>query len=126
MYDDSAQEIEFVLGTLYDRNFYIEREKPFPLVAAMLRIGKKYDFAELRKDAVMRLEASFPPTLAGFKSRANRSRIVQYPWLVCDVINLAGKTGILSIYPPPLFSLRIPRQPGLYPEQRSKWFTGCR
>ncbi|KAF8178888.1 hypothetical protein K438DRAFT_1977744 [Mycena galopus ATCC 62051] len=79
MYDDSAQEIEFVLGTLYDRNFYIKREKPFPLVAAMLRIGKKYDFAELRKDAVMRLEASFPPTLARFKSRANRSRIIQYP-----------------------------------------------
>jgi hypothetical protein len=33
------------------------------LIAALLRLGKKYDFAEFRKDCVCRLKAEFPTTL---------------------------------------------------------------
>jgi hypothetical protein len=33
------------------------------LIAALLRLAKKYDFAEFRQDCVCRLKAEFPTTL---------------------------------------------------------------
>jgi hypothetical protein len=71
----------------------------------MLRLGQKYEFDELRDDAVMRLESFFPPTLAAFKIRGGfLSKIVEYPGLPYDAINLARQTGLLSILPAALYS----------------------
>ncbi|KAJ7862004.1 hypothetical protein B0H14DRAFT_2259635, partial [Mycena olivaceomarginata] len=86
-------------------NFYKHYKKPFTVVSAMLRLGQKYEFDELRDDAAMRLESSFPPTLAIFKIRGGfLSKIVEYPGLPHNVINLARQTGLLSILPAALYS----------------------
>ncbi|KAJ6452458.1 hypothetical protein C8R45DRAFT_1040702 [Mycena sanguinolenta] len=104
LYDDTAHDVELVLGTLYDRTFYKEQEKPFTLVAVMLRLGKKYEFDQLREDAVTRLERRFPTTFSSFQAGANRSGIVEYPGLVYDAMNLARTTGLRSILPAALYS----------------------
>ncbi|KAF7340554.1 hypothetical protein MSAN_02126900 [Mycena sanguinolenta] len=104
LYDDTAQDVELVLGTLYDRTFYKEQEKPFALVAAMLRLGQKYEFDQLREDAVSRLERRFPTTLPLFRAGADLSGIAEYPGLVYDAINLARTAGLPSILPAALYA----------------------
>ncbi|KAJ7751435.1 hypothetical protein B0H16DRAFT_1318164 [Mycena metata] len=109
LYDDKAEDVELVLAALYDRNFYKTQGKDFAQVAAMWRLGKKYEFDELRDDAKRRLECMFPTTLLEFQSRwythphAPTSQIHPYAGLVFEVINLARDTGFLSILPAALY-----------------------
>ncbi|KAJ6472837.1 hypothetical protein C8R47DRAFT_987629 [Mycena vitilis] len=103
LYGDQAVEFEMVLDALYDRTFYKEQAKPFALVAAMLRLGKKYEFDQLREDAVTRLERSFPLSLEHFRERKERAQIVPYDGLTYDAVNLARETGLLSILPAALY-----------------------
>jgi hypothetical protein len=86
-----------------DRTFYKEEQKPFTLVSAMLRLGKKYEFDQLRDDAVARLERSFPSNLADFQNREGRAQIIDYPGFVYDAVNLARETELLSILPAALY-----------------------
>ncbi|KAJ7605105.1 hypothetical protein DFH06DRAFT_260645 [Mycena polygramma] len=103
LYGDKAVEVEMVLDALYDRTFYKEQAKPFALVAAMLRLGKKYEFDQLREDAVARLERSFPTSLEHFRKRQKRAQIVSYEGLMYDAVNLAREMGLLSILPAALY-----------------------
>ncbi|KAJ7035416.1 hypothetical protein C8F04DRAFT_955074 [Mycena alexandri] len=107
LYDDKAEDVKLVLAALYDRNFYKTQGKDFTQV--MWRLGKKYQFDELRDDAKRRLEYMFPTTLLEFQSRwythpvAPTSQIHPYTGLVFEAINLARDTGFLSILPAALY-----------------------
>ncbi|KAJ6529617.1 hypothetical protein B0H19DRAFT_1082732 [Mycena capillaripes] len=108
LYDDKPQDVEFVLLALYDWKFFQSAKKEFAQVAAMWRFGKKYEFDEIRDDALRRLEYIFPSSLEIFQARFYPSAgipvlsgapIRYYPGLVFDAINLARATNMLSILP---------------------------
>ncbi|KAJ7629246.1 hypothetical protein DFH06DRAFT_1141243 [Mycena polygramma] len=106
LYGDKAQDVEIILQALYDRE-----TKTFSQVAAMWRLGNKYEFSELRDDSLQRLEYLFPSSLSLFQERYYdkqvqktrqaplKSPIHHYPGLVFDAINLARETNLLSILP---------------------------
>ncbi|TCD68728.1 hypothetical protein EIP91_010012 [Steccherinum ochraceum] len=67
---DSKKDLLYVLRALFDtRNaawFAYGSKLPFTIVSAMLRLGSKYQIAQLRDDAIRRLSESFPPRLNQF------------------------------------------------------------
>ncbi|KAF7316046.1 BTB domain-containing protein [Mycena indigotica] len=63
--EDSAQDWELFLETLYDP-FKHTHLWPFNIVAAMLRLGTKYQMESARNNAVSRLRRRYHTTLAGW------------------------------------------------------------
>ena len=73
--------------------------QPIAVVAATLRLSRKYQIDYLRDDSVSRLKAMFPSTLNA-AAMCWRNVITKLPYhYVIDTINLARETGILSILP---------------------------
>jgi hypothetical protein len=124
--DDSA-DVEYLLKVLYSSSVNIsfcfeahlrltgdvhstlltQTALPLPAVRALIRLGRKYDFSELLKSAVRRLQYENPTTLAGFEAIiATRpmkpyepTRIVHYPGILLDMLNLARENELLSVLP---------------------------
>jgi hypothetical protein len=72
----------------------------FPVVAAIVRLGKKYDFKQLLTAAVARLTATFPRTLADARKPYHIIyRIYDDGGLLFDAINLATEAGLLALLP---------------------------
>ncbi len=73
----------------------------FPAVAAMLRLGSKYDFVQLREEALLRLRFEFPSTLQEWdRLPSEYTHILEQKGILFDIINLALEQGIVSILPP--------------------------
>ena len=79
---------------------------PFPVVAAYLRLGRKYEIEHLRTEALTALSMAFPSTCDGFLALSDngQSSIAPYPALLFDVIALAREIGKLDILPAAYFS----------------------
>ncbi|KAJ7647762.1 hypothetical protein FB45DRAFT_894359 [Roridomyces roridus] len=63
---DSAEDVRHLLEALYDPVFMVQEMLPFPAVAALIRLGRKYEIRHLLDLAVERLVAENPATLADF------------------------------------------------------------
>lgn len=72
---------------------------PWPVVAAFLRLGMKYDFSQLRVDALKRIRLSFPTELALLQNAKNRRAIQYDAVLPSDVIKLARERNLLAPLP---------------------------
>ena len=75
---------------------------PIPLIAVMLRFGKKYDMEHFLEEAIARLQYEFPRNLSDWDSisKDSYSRIVQNGDPVpLDIIILAQEAGLQSILP---------------------------
>ena len=73
---------------------------PFSVVAAMLRLGSKYEFNHLREDALFRLRAEFPTTLETWDELPPEyTYILEQDGILFDIINLAIEQGLWSILP---------------------------
>ncbi|KAF7365468.1 hypothetical protein MVEN_00419800 [Mycena venus] len=97
---DSIQDLEHLLRALYNPLFDAAETLDFPVVAAIVRLGKKYEFTQLLSAAVARLTAMFPPTLAQIQGRLDGSdRIREDGGLLFDAINLASETGLDTLLP---------------------------
>jgi len=97
---DSIQDLQHLLRALYNPLFDSTETLEFPVVAAIVRLGKKYDFKQLLGAAVARLTAMFPPTLAQIRKRNDApSPIREDGGLLFDAINLANETGLLALLP---------------------------
>ncbi|TEB24220.1 hypothetical protein FA13DRAFT_1638894, partial [Coprinellus micaceus] len=58
---DTAEDIKHLLLILYgDRS---DEPPQFPVLAAMIRLGRKYEIARLKEDALGLLKKAFPVTL---------------------------------------------------------------
>jgi len=99
---DTATDWAHVLTTLYDYNFHQTKKKPFAVVAAMLRLGRKYGFDSLYTDAKSRLTIEFPTKLNDITTEY--TCIEDQKSLIVDVVNLAREIGVLSILPFALYS----------------------
>ncbi|KAJ3532840.1 hypothetical protein NMY22_g7578 [Coprinellus aureogranulatus] len=108
---DSAEDLKHVLLMLYGDRDYSDKDKAphFLVVAAMLRLGKKFDIEHLKTEALSRLKAEFPTTLDEFcrVCDAGWTRIdcrfdetYDDRWKVrCALIRLALECGVQSVLP---------------------------
>ncbi|KAK7055122.1 BTB domain-containing protein [Favolaschia claudopus] len=60
---DSAVDVQHLLDVLYDPLLFSEQKHPLPFIAAIIRLGRKYDFKNLLAAAVQRLTFENPSTL---------------------------------------------------------------
>ncbi|KAJ7188678.1 hypothetical protein C8R46DRAFT_1205819 [Mycena filopes] len=100
---DSCVDIgHLLLGVLYSPTFLLEQTIPLPVVAALLRCGRKYDFKDLLHLAVERLTSDFN-SIFQFELEPDSpkppKRIISYPGQAFDVITLARENNILSVLP---------------------------
>ncbi|KAJ6589885.1 hypothetical protein DFH09DRAFT_218192 [Mycena vulgaris] len=105
---DSVADVEHLLKALYDSTPLFKEPLPLPVVAALIRLGRKYDFRNLLDTAVECLTVENPMTLQEYDARIlhnhNRSiptppRIAQYPGVLFDIITLARENDILTVLP---------------------------
>jgi hypothetical protein len=79
--------------------------QPIAVVAAILRLSRKYQIDYLRNDSVSRLKNMFPSTLDAAVRRYDGTEVKVSPDHIIDAINLAKETGIRSILPFAFFSM---------------------
>ncbi|KZP11449.1 hypothetical protein FIBSPDRAFT_871365 [Athelia psychrophila] len=102
---DSALDVTIVLRALYQRG-HVSTGEPISIaiVAAFLRLGKKYGLDMLRNDeALKRLYYEYPTTLTEFDAMNSYSMIEQNAWVDIDVTNVAREQGLLSVLPVALY-----------------------
>lgn len=101
---DTAEDIHHILTALYDKGHNMRQALPFPVIAALLRLGKKYEFDHLRDVALLRLTSEFPTQLEEWDTLPDRfTHIVDRKGLLFDVISLAIECGVQSILPTAYF-----------------------
>lgn len=86
------------------RTFLLQKVLPFGVVAALIRLGRKYDFRDLLDAAVERLMFENPTTLEGFDAlltdnRYQTTRILHQPGILYDILTLARENNIQSALP---------------------------
>ncbi|KAJ7620551.1 hypothetical protein DFH06DRAFT_1341682 [Mycena polygramma] len=62
---DSTQDFTHVLNALYNPLLFDQGGLPFPFIAAIIRLGRKYDFENLFRAALKRLSYENPTTFEG-------------------------------------------------------------
>ncbi|KAJ7108458.1 hypothetical protein C8R43DRAFT_187747 [Mycena crocata] len=95
---DSVEDVKYLLKALYTPTF-LEHAIPLAAVAAFIRLGRKYDFAELLNSAVARLTFENPTTLEDYDTPCASERIVGYSGIIIDMLTLARETNILTALP---------------------------
>ncbi|KAJ6495789.1 hypothetical protein C8R47DRAFT_973953 [Mycena vitilis] len=102
---DDAVDVEHLLRILYDLKLLFQPALQLPVVAALIRLGRKYDFRELLDSAVERVTFENPRTLKEFDAllcsagRYVPTRIVMPPCLLPDLLRLARENDIVSALP---------------------------
>jgi hypothetical protein len=81
-----------------------EFDNPAAVVAALIRLGRKYDFRDVLDSAVERITFENPKTLEEFdalcvEGKYKSTRIVPQPGLVFDILKLARENDIVSALP---------------------------
>ncbi|KAJ7125131.1 hypothetical protein C8R44DRAFT_914756, partial [Mycena epipterygia] len=100
---DSAADVEHLLRTLYNPLFSNENVVPFPILASIVRLGRKYSFEGLLDAAVERLTFENPASLERYDA-LNRvayspSRYLHYLGIYYDTITLARENNLFSVLP---------------------------
>ncbi|KAJ7634548.1 hypothetical protein FB45DRAFT_829824 [Roridomyces roridus] len=86
---DSARDWEAFLGFLYDP-FADQEALSLEVIAAMLRLGRKYEIAAAEANAVRRIHFEFPKDLDAWdKCSAHFTKIEDYDGLPLDILKLA-------------------------------------
>ncbi|KAJ7185874.1 hypothetical protein C8R46DRAFT_982696 [Mycena filopes] len=94
---DTAQDWELLFEVLYDP-FQSTVSRPYAVVASMLRLGKKYEMLGPKEDALRRIHAEFPTSLAKYNSDG-WSVITDERDLGLHLLNLAYECGVYSAVP---------------------------
>ncbi|KAJ7725317.1 hypothetical protein B0H16DRAFT_1384313 [Mycena metata] len=96
---DREEDWILFLGVLYPKS-YAGEAPTVKLLAAMLRLSKKYDFAVFRKDCLNRLKRQFPTTLKEFDKVSSDWTFIKYEESSYrDLVSLAREIGLHSILP---------------------------
>ncbi|KAK7025081.1 BTB domain-containing protein [Favolaschia claudopus] len=99
---DDPVDVEFLLKALYSPTFLCQEKVPFPAVAALVRLGRKYEFKNLLDAAVARLTAVFPTTIEEYDLLISKPRYstLELPApLLFDVIALATENNLWTVLP---------------------------
>jgi len=101
---DTAADVERLLNAVYNCLYNSPEKYTFPVMAALLRLGHKYDFARFRDDALSRLTSAFPTTLDGWDEKCHSRELPDLPHtevgnLVIAALNLALELHLHTILP---------------------------
>ncbi|CAA7266016.1 unnamed protein product [Cyclocybe aegerita] len=111
---DRAGDMEQILSIFYDNASFLDLREDIPIgrLAAMLRLGKKYDIAYLRDEALKRFRSEFPTTLEAFDASYGDTRgpSIDYDSPsdlddISTIICLSQEHGLPSIMPAACFNL---------------------
>ncbi|KAJ7125109.1 hypothetical protein C8R44DRAFT_131791 [Mycena epipterygia] len=106
---DAVADVEYLLKALYNPTFLGQDKLPLPVVGALIRLGRKYDFRALLDTAVERLTFESATTLEEFDLNGiyDTTRIVNYPGILYDMLTLARENKILSALPCAYFRVLV-------------------
>ncbi|KAJ7443803.1 hypothetical protein FB451DRAFT_1149473 [Mycena latifolia] len=98
---DAAKDWQLLLEVLYDPFTLTNAQQPFPVLAAMLRLGRKYDFRKAKDDAVARIHSEFPADFKGWEQVGDEFTHIVTPrvGLLIELLNLAYECGICTSIP---------------------------
>ncbi|KAF8216802.1 hypothetical protein K438DRAFT_1925832 [Mycena galopus ATCC 62051] len=96
LFDDPV-DVEHLLKALYIPAFHCQNTLPLSVVAALIRLGRKYDFKYLFDSAVARLTSAYPASLD--KDEGLPLGIKFYPAVDFDIVTLASENNILAALP---------------------------
>ncbi|KAJ7741499.1 hypothetical protein B0H14DRAFT_2478393 [Mycena olivaceomarginata] len=103
---DEVTDLDHLLTAVYDSTFLAQIAVPLPCIAALIRLGRKYDFRNILHSAVERLTFENPSTLDAYDVRMAfdgknyiSTRIVGYPGVLYDMLTVARENNILSALP---------------------------
>ncbi|KAJ6495804.1 hypothetical protein C8R47DRAFT_1116453 [Mycena vitilis] len=103
--DASSTDVEYLLKAIYDPTFLAQPAIPLSAVAALIRLGRKYEFRTLLDLAVDRLTFENPTTLDGYDTlvppdaKYRPTRIVNYDGVLYDVLTVARENNIMTALP---------------------------
>ncbi|TEB27383.1 hypothetical protein FA13DRAFT_933338 [Coprinellus micaceus] len=107
--DDSAEDVKHMLLALYGDPEYtnIRQAVPFSVIAAMVRMGKKYEIDYLRDEGLVRLKLEFPGKLDDFdktprsfpRTHIKYGSADEQASMELEAINLGHECGIQTILP---------------------------
>ncbi|KAJ7018340.1 hypothetical protein C8F04DRAFT_1151881 [Mycena alexandri] len=109
---DTVTDVEYLLKAVHSPLHYRS-----PLVGALIRLGRKYDFQELFNSAVERLAFENPTTFEGVDALLSTSleyvpkRIIPYSGILFDIVTLARENNILSVLPCAYYRMVIKHTP---------------
>ncbi|KII91856.1 hypothetical protein PLICRDRAFT_136372 [Plicaturopsis crispa FD-325 SS-3] len=103
---DAWRDIQHMLRALYERNYHTDptRTMPFGVVAAFLRLGKKYDIQHIHDEAMLRLTTDYPSTLEAYDSSSRLHRLECTSHAELFAMNLARETQTLQIIPAAMYT----------------------
>ncbi|KAH6907666.1 hypothetical protein BKA70DRAFT_1283635 [Coprinopsis sp. MPI-PUGE-AT-0042] len=94
---DSAEDVKNMLTALYDKTYNTREALPYSMVAAMIRMGRKYEIAAIRDEGLTRLKLEFPIALAEWeKLPPIFTHIIEADGLLFDIVQLALENDVLS------------------------------
>ncbi|TFY54161.1 hypothetical protein EVJ58_g9022 [Rhodofomes roseus] len=97
---DSSTDLKHFLKTIYDFTYFRPGSKTkFPIVAAVLRLGTKYDAPALRQRAVDHLSTAYPFSLEEWGRRASKRLVPPFENELAAYIELAIETDIRVVLP---------------------------
>ncbi|KAJ7169110.1 hypothetical protein C8R43DRAFT_945073 [Mycena crocata] len=108
---DVKADVEYLLTALYIPTFLVQQALPLPAVAALIRLGRKYEFRDLLDLAVERLK-----TMNGQSYTYRPMRILDDSALRFDMLTLARENQILSVLPCAYYRAMI--------HDQALWFDG--
>ncbi|KAJ7185853.1 hypothetical protein C8R46DRAFT_882121 [Mycena filopes] len=107
---DTAMDWELFLGMLYDP-FHCGDTLSSDLVAALLRLGRKYERESSKKNAIWRINYEFPSTLEAWTEvEVGTTKIESQRGFLVQILILAHENGILSSIPTIAFCCLRDRQ----------------
>ncbi|KAJ7634502.1 hypothetical protein FB45DRAFT_909052 [Roridomyces roridus] len=96
---DTTKGWELLLGFLYGNPFEVEECLPFDVIAAMLRLGRKYGICTAEASAIRRIHWEFPTTLKTWSAHARFKKIQKADGMLFDLLNLVHEFGINTTIP---------------------------
>ncbi|KAF8216782.1 hypothetical protein K438DRAFT_1658264 [Mycena galopus ATCC 62051] len=97
---DDPEDVERLLNVLYSPTFLNKKLLPLPVIGALIRLGRKYDFKDLFDSAVTYLQSDHPMTIEGYDAMGNKFNSIEYnSSLEVDIISLASENSNLSVLP---------------------------
>ncbi|KAF8216746.1 hypothetical protein K438DRAFT_1558240 [Mycena galopus ATCC 62051] len=97
---DAPDDVEHLLKVLYSPTFLKQSALPLPIIGALIRLGRKYDFQDLFHSAVTHLTSEYPATLEEYDAMSDDFKTIEwYPGVSFDIISLASENNILSVLP---------------------------
>ncbi|KAJ6589851.1 hypothetical protein DFH09DRAFT_217605 [Mycena vulgaris] len=102
---DALADVENLLRALYNPTFLFKKVLPFRVVAALIRMGRKYEFRDILDSAVDRITFENPSTIGEYEALKDRNgqyaptRFLGDRSVIFDILTLARENNIQSALP---------------------------